>query len=108
MLSGIRCDGGLLRRLAAQVDDGYAEVLAQGVGEVALVQRAELDEQGAEPLARDPLLDQGLGQLGRRELLPLDEDLAQQPLARVRRRRSGAACAPVSRVPSRTLLLRER
>ena len=54
-----------LRGPPAQVDDRDAEVLAEGGREVTLVEGAELDEQRPEPLARHPLLEQGIVELGR-------------------------------------------
>ena len=41
---------------AAEVDDGEAELLGEHVGERALTEQLELDEQVAEPLARSRLL----------------------------------------------------
>jgi hypothetical protein len=77
-----------------QVDDRDTEVLAERVGQVALVERAELDEERAEPLARDTLLEQRLGQLLAAELLTLDENLTQQSLA-TRGGRVWRACGSV-------------
>ena len=64
------------------------EQLAQRLGEVLIIQRAQLDEQLAEGLAGPGLLEEGLGQLRLRDHLALDQQLAQEHAVRLRHRRT--------------------
>ena len=68
-----------LGRPFAEVDRLQAKLLCHGVAEPPLLDEPQLDEQGADAFARGALLEQGFGELGVRQQLPADQDLAEPP-----------------------------
>ena len=70
-------DRGVFRRVSAEVGERYAESPRQHAREVEVVDRAELNEQLPQALARRGLLQQRLVEPARGDELALDEQLTQ-------------------------------
>ncbi len=78
---------------AAQVDDRQAELLGEHVGERALVEEVELDEQVAETLARRGLLGQRVTQLVLGHEAAADQQLSEWTARRPRLDRGTSDCS---------------
>ena len=70
-------DGALVRRVFPEVGQPHSETPGQDTGQVEVVDRAQLDEQLPQALARGRLLQQGLVQPARGDEIALDQELAQ-------------------------------
>ena len=74
---GDQRDGVVLRSVLPQVGEREAESRREHSGEIEVVDRAELDEELAQSLARGGLLQQGLVQPARADELALDQEFTE-------------------------------
>ena len=69
--------GVVLWRVLPQIGDGEVESRREHSSEIEVVDRAELDEELAQSLARGGLLQQGLVQPARADELALDQEFTE-------------------------------